>query len=128
MKTENYLGMIAHIAPPPPKTTPPPSINEGGVQFHCRDVPWRVSTDGLWNYSMLRYSSTIPPEPYTGQAMISLAWNWHLPELVCGNSLRIGNNRKDNVHKNNKGQTRTRRFAPSFQFSVLSSSVFYTTY
>ena len=62
MKTENYLGMIAHIAPPPPKTTPPPSFNEGGVHFHCRDVPWRVSTDdGSRNYSMLRYSSTIPP-------------------------------------------------------------------
>ena len=62
MKTENYLGMIAHIAPPPPKTTPPPSFDEGGVRFHCRDVPWRVSTDGgSWNYSMLRYSSTIPP-------------------------------------------------------------------
>ncbi|MBR1992058.1 MAG: hypothetical protein IJ986_07285, partial [Bacteroidales bacterium] len=49
--------------------------------------------------------------------MISMAWNWHLPELVCGNSLRIGNNRKDNVHKNNKGQTHTRRFAPFLQFS-----------
>ena len=31
MKTENYLGMIAHIAPPPHKTTPPPSCDEGGL-------------------------------------------------------------------------------------------------
>ena len=62
MKTENYLGMIAHIALPPKNKKTPSSCDEGGVRFHCRDVPWRVSTDGgSWNYSMLRYSSTIPP-------------------------------------------------------------------
>ncbi len=89
MKTENYLGMIAHIAPPPPKTTPPPSFDEGGVRFRCRDARPCVSTDGgSRNYSMLRYSSTIPPAIPPGQAMISMAWNWLLPALMSSNSLR----------------------------------------
>ena len=125
MKTENYLGMIAHIALPPKNKKTPRLATRAGFDFiveTCHGASLRMGYGitpccGIRQQYRPRYST-----------MISMAWNWLLPELVCGNSLRIGNNRKDNVHKNNKGQTRTRRFAPSFQFSVLSSSVFYTTH